>query len=143
MSTVFLAQGFLKVFDIPQSFHLKEKTSKPCGSKAFLELLSGFEPLTSSLPKVPYRGFLFFCYSILLQLFLCFQRFHGFSVLFLSYLVASHLQGYFRIAQGFSQGFCNRTNRWWDENLELYRKTYPLIFSGSLSPIVFRYVARK
>ena len=25
------------------------------------------------------------------------------------------------VAQGFSQGFCNRTNRLWDENLEPYR----------------------
>ena len=35
VSTVFLAQGFLKVFTTHQGFHLKEKTSKPCGFKVF------------------------------------------------------------------------------------------------------------
>ena len=51
MSTVFLAQGFLKVFVVPQDFHLKRKSLETMWFQGFsVELLTRFELVTSSLP---------------------------------------------------------------------------------------------
>ena len=51
MSTVFLAQGFLKVFVVPQGFHLKRKNLETMRFQGFSEeLLTRFELVTSSLP---------------------------------------------------------------------------------------------
>ena len=51
MSTVFLAQGFLKVFVVPQDFHLKRKNLETMWFQGFsVELLTRFELVTSSLP---------------------------------------------------------------------------------------------
>ena len=51
MSTVFLAQGFLKVFVVPQGFHLKRKNLETMWFQGFsVELLTRFELVTSSLP---------------------------------------------------------------------------------------------
>ena len=53
MSTVFLAQGFLKVFVVPQGFHLKRKNLETMWFQGFsVELLTRFELVTSSLPTV-------------------------------------------------------------------------------------------
>ena len=52
MSIVFLAQGFLKVFDAPQGFHLKQKPRNHNDFRAFVELLGRFELPTSSLPRM-------------------------------------------------------------------------------------------
>ena len=81
MSIVFLAQGFLKVFEASQGFYLKQKSRNRNDFRTFVELLGRFELPTSSLPTLAGKDFLLFAYRSLLRFFLYFQRFRGFSVL--------------------------------------------------------------
>ena len=52
MSIVFLAQGFLKVFEASQGFYLKQKSRNRNDFRTFVELLGRFELPTSSLPRM-------------------------------------------------------------------------------------------